>query len=318
MRACCLLALAMAARPAAGQALDTVGTRAAGMAGAFVAVASDSSAVWWNPAALPTGPFADISFGRGRARSGAPVPGSGDRLTALALTMPLLGIHVATYDHVRAVAAGAGGADLARLTVTQMGLTLAHTLVSGVHVGGTLKYLRGSQAADRRFVDQDRAVSEAQGLPDADGQGRWDADLGLIAVHRGWRVGLLARHLGAPSFGDGPDALRLGRQARVGLAFDVAEVDGPPLVVAADLDLTRVDGPDGPSRGAAVGVERWLRGGQVGLRTGIRVSTAGGLRPAAAAGASLMVRSGLFLEISGAGGREAASRVWGATARMSF
>ena len=307
-RVLCLLALALAARSASGQSLDTVGSRAAGMAGAFVAVASDSSAVWWNPAALPTGPFADMAFGLGGTPNREPLPGSAGRTAALAMALPLLGIHVARYDHVRAAggneggAGGAGTAELSRLAVTQLGLTLAHTIVSGVHVGGTLKYLRGSQAADRRFVEG----------------GRWDADLGFIAVHKGWRVGLLARQLGTPSFGNGPDAMRLGRHARVGLAFDAAQVDGPPLVVAADVDLTRVDGPDGPSRAAAVGVERWLRGGQVGLRTGIRVSTAGSLRPAAAAGASLMVRSGLFLEISGMRGSEDASRGWGATARVSF
>ncbi|MEQ1895863.1 MAG: hypothetical protein ABL971_00590 [Vicinamibacterales bacterium] len=314
----CLLALALAARPASGQALETVGTRAAGMAGAFVAVASDSSAVWWNPAALPTGPFADMSISRGDARNGGPSPGSAGRTTALALTLPLLGVHVASYDRVRVANRRGGATGLSRVAITQTGLTLSQSIVSGVHVGGTLKYLRASWATDRRFVEGSQAIAEARALSRSDAEGRWDADLGVIAVHRGWRVGLLARQLGAPSFGDGPDALRLGRQARVGLAFDAAEVDGPPLVVAADVDLTRVDGPDGPSRGAAVGVERWLRGKQVGLRTGIHVSTAGALRPAAAAGASLMVRSGLFLEFSGTGGREAASRGWGVTARMSF
>ncbi len=45
-------------------------TRAPGMGGAFVAVASDSSATWWNPAGLAAGPFVDLSVSRNTARAG--------------------------------------------------------------------------------------------------------------------------------------------------------------------------------------------------------------------------------------------------------
>ncbi len=38
---------------AAAQTAEVVGTRALGMGGAFVAVADDPSAVYWNPAGLP-------------------------------------------------------------------------------------------------------------------------------------------------------------------------------------------------------------------------------------------------------------------------
>ena len=38
------------AGPAGAQTFEAVGTRAAGMAGAFVAVADDASAAYWNPA----------------------------------------------------------------------------------------------------------------------------------------------------------------------------------------------------------------------------------------------------------------------------
>lgn len=288
------------------------------MAGAFVAVATDSSAVWWNPAALPTGPFADVSIGFGDVRNGQPLPGSAGRTTALAVTLPLLGVHVASYDHVRVANRRGGATALSRVAVRQLGLTLVQSIVSGVHVGGTLKYLRGSWASDRRFVEGGQAIAGARALSGSDAEGRWDADLGVIAVHHGWRVGLLARQLMAPSFGEGAEAIRPGRQVRVGLAFDAAEADGPPVTVAADFDLTGADGPDGLSRAAAVGVERWVRGGKLGLRGGVRVSTAGDPRPAASAGASLMVKSGLFLEVSGTAGTNDAPRSWGATARVSF
>lgn len=316
--ALCALVLTLAGAHASGQALDTVGSRASGMAGAFVAVATDSSAVWWNPGALPTGPFVDASMSRAVTQNGSAVPGSADRATAVAVALPLLGVHVARYDHASARPGSPGTTALSRLAVTQTGLTLVQSIVSGVHVGGTVKYLRSGLTTARRFVDVGRAVSAAQGLAPAASEGAWDADLGVMAVHRVWRVGLLARQLGAPSFGTGADAHRLGRHVRAGVAFDAAAADGPPLVVAADIDLTRVESPEGPVRAAAVGVERWVRGGKVGLRGGVQVNTASPSRPSAAAGASLMVKSGLFLEVSGTAGGDRASRGWGATARFAY
>jgi hypothetical protein len=50
--------------PARAQIVESVGSRALGMGGAFVAVASDSSATWWNPAGLAAGQFVDLAIGR--------------------------------------------------------------------------------------------------------------------------------------------------------------------------------------------------------------------------------------------------------------
>src|SRR5690242_9863605 len=49
------LTLLATARPAVAQTFKIVGTRAAGMGGAFVAVADDASATYWNPAGLALG-----------------------------------------------------------------------------------------------------------------------------------------------------------------------------------------------------------------------------------------------------------------------
>ena len=57
---------ALGAVNAGAQSIETVGERAMGMGGAFVAVADDSSATWWNPGALAAGPFLDVAAGWSR------------------------------------------------------------------------------------------------------------------------------------------------------------------------------------------------------------------------------------------------------------
>ena len=49
------------------QGYEDVGTRAQGMAGAFVAVADDATASWWNPAGLASGAYFNVIFEKGRA-----------------------------------------------------------------------------------------------------------------------------------------------------------------------------------------------------------------------------------------------------------
>ena len=46
--------------PALAQAEAPVGVRAAGMGGAFTAVADDASAVFWNPGGLASGAFFSV------------------------------------------------------------------------------------------------------------------------------------------------------------------------------------------------------------------------------------------------------------------
>jgi hypothetical protein len=60
-----LLLVAFVPTPLLAQPVEMVGSRALGMGGAFVAVANDSSATWWNPAGLAAGPFLDVALTRG-------------------------------------------------------------------------------------------------------------------------------------------------------------------------------------------------------------------------------------------------------------
>ena len=56
-RALVCLALLSGASRAGAQSFESVGIRAQGMGGAFVAVADDATATWWNPAGLASGAY---------------------------------------------------------------------------------------------------------------------------------------------------------------------------------------------------------------------------------------------------------------------
>src|SRR4051794_32211824 len=86
------LALAGAASPAAAQAVETAGVRALGMGGAFTALASDSSATWWNPAGIAAGPFLDLSLTRTALASDDLAPARREGLSSFALTTLPLGV----------------------------------------------------------------------------------------------------------------------------------------------------------------------------------------------------------------------------------
>ena len=66
-----LLAVGCAAAPqvADAQSIDVMGTRAAGMAGAFVGVADDASAAYWNPAGLAAGSYFSLVLDGGSERA---------------------------------------------------------------------------------------------------------------------------------------------------------------------------------------------------------------------------------------------------------
>ena len=61
--------LVLLAGSASAQVFESVGTRAIGMAGAFVAVADDATAAYWNPAGLTTGAFFSLLADRTLTRT---------------------------------------------------------------------------------------------------------------------------------------------------------------------------------------------------------------------------------------------------------
>jgi hypothetical protein len=323
--------LTVGSLPAAGQSVESVGVRALGMGGAFVAVANDSTATWWNPAGLAAGPFIDVALAHGSGESDDRLPGSRTGLWSFSLGTPPLGLSYYRVDitdirvNSATAPAEAGREDRAArfgirsLSVSQFGATVLHTITTGVSAGATVKYLRGTARA--REFDATGSETEISDLLDqgdelsgGEGEAAVDVDVGVLAAIGGLRFGLTARNLREPRFGD----RRLERQVRAGAAFDADAVGAFPATVSMDVDLRRYTAATGERRVIAIGGEHWVRRQRFALRGGARFNTAGEQDRSVTAGASVAVRAALFVDGYGAVGTKTGESGWGVAARVSF
>ncbi len=323
-----LLILPFWAMPAAAQVVEAVGARALGMGGAFVAVADDSSATWWNPAGAASGPFLDLAFGRAVTSTQGDLPAGRDRGAWLALTTPPFGFSyyrlrltdIQPFDPTGNNAPDReerrAGVPVRSLAVSQLGATLLQTVVPGVHLGATLKYVRGTFRASREdsLLDTGDLLDIGDDLDGGDAENRFDVDLGVLAVVGALRAGAVVRNVTEPEFGE----MALQRQARIGAAFDGERAGLAPFTVALDADVLEYDSASGARRMVAVGGERWFGLRRVAVRAGARVNTAGARERTVTAGASYALRAALYVEGHVARGGSDDDRGWGLAARVSF
>lgn len=313
------------AAPAQAQGFDPVTTRSAGMGGAFVAVADDASAVYWNPAALASGAFFSLLVDRTSSKALGDDPpdalGGSRSGTLLALSTPPVGL---SYYRLRstwiAPSATNPAASVTETLITHnTGITLVQSLADGISVGATVRLVRGIAATslaaagnvDARLDDADDLVGQASN--------NVDADLGISAVFGTLRTGLTIRNLAAPSFETaGSDAeLKLERQGRAGLALT------SPLgfTLALDMDLNAVRGPLGKVREFALGTEARVLPkvlGRAGLRLNTLGNEPGGRAPTFSVGGSYAVMPSLWIDGEATVGAETGRRGWGVAARVGF
>jgi hypothetical protein len=308
-----------AARASAQPVFEAAGERALGMAGAFVAVADDATAVHWNPAGLVAGQPAGMTIGWHQFQVGnqdaAPVAGSRrGRSTLTSLGTWPLGVSYGTTRRVR-IAAGAGGQLTGEsLRVGYVGVTVLQTLLEGLVIGSTLKVVRGAAAAGP--VDEPTAAGALDRIADLEGDTRttFDLDVGLMASAPRVRLGLTVKNLRSPEFrAIAGNAIALPRQARAGLA--VLPTDG--LTLAIDLDLNAVDLMGDLRRILAAGGELAV-GSRVQVRSGVRWNLANDRRATGAVGVSLSVRRGFWLDGHYGLGRADESREFGVALRAGF
>jgi hypothetical protein len=324
-----------AAQPAIAQGLETLGNRAAGMS-AFVAVADDVSAVAWNPAGLVIGPLFNMSIDLGRSSAvpdGAPqMPEAAGKLGTTLIGIGLTPLGLSYYRIASSVLEAAGsnvandsnreeGRVAARSLVTaHLGATVLHSVGDYLTVGTTLKLVHGSVAAANL-----RAASWTEGFDrlemlDSTSSMRGDLDVGAMFALDRVRAGIVARNLTQPTFAADPadnSDVVLERHARAGVAWGDRWPGLARLIVAVDVDLTRVPDARGERRDIAAGAERWFRGHQIGIRGGVRTSTVGDARPVVSGGMSYAIRSGTYVDAYFARG-EAEQSAWGFGARLTY
>lgn len=305
---------------AVGQAsFDVVGSRALGMGGAFVAVASDATAVHWNPAGLVHGAPMGMTIEWHRFQSGNPkaVPQPGPRLEATNFTSlgtwPL-GLSYGRFKTTALASSPAGELQTQKLTVTQYGVTVLQTLVEGLVVGSTVKILRGKlglgPASGETVADALDHESDIEGATDT----TVDFDIGVMADMRKLRVGLTSKNLRQPTFG-GIAGIELGLKRRTRLGVAVLPSDG--LTFALDVDLDTADLSGGLRRMIAFGGESRL-GVRAAMRGGVRWSRDGSRRPIGAVGGSVAIRPGMWLDGYYTQGRRDEDRGFGVALRAGY
>lgn len=326
-----LLALTSIGATAGAQTFETVGTRAAGMGGAFVAVADDASATYWNPAALAAGSYFSLVLDRSIAEAIPRTGPAGSRSSILfAAGMPALGL---SYYRLRSTianpatatdeaAAGrnvAGDVRVNNLVTHQFGVTLVQSIYPGISVGTTLKLVRGSALASVVPAGDSEEILDVADDIAGETSNKFDADLGVMAGGGRVKAGLTIRNLSEPRF-DAPggfSSIRLERQARAGVA--VAPIDG--WVVAADFDLLENNGMTGRTRDIAFGTEGKVVK-SVTVRAGTRFNTANsdvvGHIPTASFGGSYAVKPSILVDAQVTMGSDRAPRGWGVAARFVY
>jgi hypothetical protein len=335
IRLASLAALLLAGPGLAGaQTFDAAGTRAAGMSGAFVAVADDASAAYWNPAGFASGSFFSLVMDRtsGTADPGAQTRAGSRSAWMLALGAPAVGLSYyrlrATLVEPGSATAGAGesrnsaGTDevLATTLVSHhVGATLVQSLVPGLAVGATVKVVRGIAGAEVRPAAGRDALLADGGALMSRGSNRFDADLGVKATYGIFRAGVTVRNLTEPEFDtrNAGERLRLERQARAGVAL--VPLEG--WIVAADLDLLKTAGTRGDgARDIAIGTEGRIAK-RAFVRAGTRFDTVGDGRGRSATisvGGSYAVYGSFLLDAQLTGGSDQAATGWGISARFTY
>jgi hypothetical protein len=297
LRAGFLLVIWSVSSPVSAQTFESVGIRAQGMAGAFVALADDATATWWNPAGLATGAlFSGVVEG-----DWARDPRQ-DTTLGVSVTVPSLGV---SYYRLRtseirpgpAVITDSGGSQLVgallgTFVVHELGATFGQSIGNHVVVASTVRLLHADQTTG-------------------------DQDLGAMVKFGVTRVGFVVKHLYEPGLtAYGNPLTSFGRQARVGVAYD-PQPGRFTLKAAFDADLTQTSTPYGPVRHLAGGAELLVQR-VLGVRGGISLNTVDDARPAGSAGVSVAVQRGTFVDAQITRGDDPIKEGWGIDLRLTF
>jgi hypothetical protein len=307
------------------------------MSGAFVAVADDATASWWNPAGLATGEYLSTVTEHGRmtepSNPTADAPAGRITTNTFAMAFPALGL---SYYRLRISAtappASTGtdarnrqdqqttGTSVRSVTISQFGTTVGQSIGRHLVIGSTLKLLRAGAASAVCVCgdSNDAPLDQADALK-VPHRTRVDLDLGAMATLGRLRLGVVVKNLTEPSFDTGTDQAKLTRQARAGMAISTLHnAVRKGLTVAADADMTTTSTSVGEVRHVAAGLERWIARGKVALRAGASANTVGERRPAGSVGISVALTRALYVNASRVAGRDKSVTGWSTGVSVAF
>jgi len=325
LSALAVLSLLVASETVSAQTFESVGNRAQGMGGAFIAVADDATMTWWNPAGVATGGQLSAVFERGQWTDPAVHQATGPAIrntdTGLALALPGFGLSYYRVDVSEVRPAGAIGPDadgsqavLRKFSLSQYGATTGQSIGRAFTIASTAKLVRiGAVSAVSQSGD---ALDIADDL-DVPVETKGDIDMGAMASVGPLRLGFTVKHLFEPEFESVGGRIVLERQARIGAAFRAGpRGPGTGLTVAFDSDLTRTLTLFGDVRHIAVGAEgrlrRWLE-----ARGGFSSNTVGEARPSWSGGLSVGA-GGFFVDGALTFGRDESKEGWNIGVRLAL
>jgi hypothetical protein len=296
----CALWLGSSAAPAQAQIYEAVGTRAQGLAGAFVALADDATMTWWNPAGLNAGPLAG---GVVEYRTG--VGDEAETAWGLSVAVPSLGLSFYRVHALPPLSSSStgpptgdrqdrrtGGTSLPASVWNQFGATVGFSVGDHIVLGSTLDLLLADQV-------------------------RGDVDVGVLGTFGPARAALVVKHVVAPDLTSDGVPLGFVRQVRIGAAWVWPPRGQLRMTGSVDADLTATPTAAGDERHLAGGFEAWVTR-FLGVRGGVSVNTVTDARPSASIGASAAVRSRFFIDGQVTGGKDAMTKGWGLGARVAF
>ena len=156
------------------------------MGGAFVAVADDASAVYWNPAGLVLGgSYFSMVLDNNLSEVEPDDPRTGGRQSASLIAVSSLPVGVSYYrlsSSTLRQSAALGTARLERLTTHHAGVTVVQQLGEHVAIGSTLKWVHGYAASGIVPAgDRDDLLDGAGDLPEHS-TNKFDMDVGVMAL----------------------------------------------------------------------------------------------------------------------------------------
>jgi long-chain fatty acid transport protein len=332
------LVISLSAVPVSAQQYESVGTRAQGMAGAFVAVADDATATWWNPAGLAGGAYYDTVLEydtvqqpkEARTPDGAVKPAWESKTRGFAFAYPAMGLsyYRLQLSEIRPFSStGASSSDrqdqgvipvsLRTTVLNEFGLTVGQSLSKYVVVASTLKLVRASTASSL-VMSPDATFENAHDLEGNASDTKADLDLGVMAKIGVLHLGGSLKNVREPDFGPDDDRQTLKRHGRVGASVITHAPGIDQLTVAFDADVMKTPGLFGDTQFLAAGAEVWLLKRYIGLRGGMSTNTVADKDWAPSMGASLAFKKGSYLEGHYSAGSDTSKKGWGFDLRVTF